>query len=76
VHKSAGGAVPGTKRQRGGLSWVADVPAVTAVPEGPAGAELAVVLEFMQVPPQSASQAAHCMAAPPAQCWLQRGAWR
>ena len=58
MRKSAGGAVPGTKRQRGGLSWVADVPAVTAVPEGPAGAELAVVLEFMQVPTQPARQTA------------------
>lgn len=47
VHKAA--AAAGSRRQRGVGAWVGSVAEVTALPEGQAGAELAVVLEFLQV---------------------------
>ena len=46
VHKAA--AVGGSRRQRGVGAWAVGLPEVVAVPEGQAGAELAVVLEFLQ----------------------------
>ncbi|KAI3426127.1 hypothetical protein D9Q98_008506 [Chlorella vulgaris] len=47
--KTSAGAAAKSKRPRGGLAWLADVPEETALPGGQAGAELAVVLEFLQV---------------------------
>lgn len=49
ARKAAGGGAVASKRPRGGLAWLADVPDEVALPGGRAGAELAVVLEFLQV---------------------------
>lgn len=46
VHRAA--AAAGSRRQRGVGAWAATVAEATALPAGQAGAELAVVLEFLQ----------------------------
>ncbi|KAL4424642.1 hypothetical protein ABPG77_002260 [Micractinium sp. CCAP 211/92] len=61
VHKAA--AAAGSRRQRGVGAWVGTVAEVTALPEGQAGAELAVVLEFLQVFGPKLQLPAPCLAA-------------
>ncbi|KAL4448632.1 hypothetical protein ABPG75_005851 [Micractinium tetrahymenae] len=61
VHKAA--AVAGSRRQRGVGAWAANVAEVTALPEGQAGAELAAVLEFLQVFGPKLQLRAPCLAA-------------